>query len=227
MASLGGIHSAAKAETPSPGLFDVFYEELLTQLMESGELQENIPEEFMSLQTDLQRVEYLMQLRPLVRDLKIKTKSNLKSLEKSTKYREEGNKLFQHEQTAQAILCYNKSLSFAPHPTVEEYLHPEPEANERHTQVSCRTFELLVEVLLCSYSRFTLRARASRRTTRGTAGPSPARRRRRVIVNLSSVCSRRLCMTRNTIRRTSLRPCPCVMPTGQQHCEDFVSTKIV
>merc|ERR1711884_87155 len=89
----------------------------------------------MSLQTDLQRVEYLMQLRPLVRDLKIKTKSNLKSLEKSTKYREEGNKLFQHEQTAQAILCYNKSLSYAPHPTVEEYLHPEPEANERHTQV--------------------------------------------------------------------------------------------
>merc|ERR1719225_1914013 len=89
----------------------------------------------MSLQTDLQRVEYLMQLRPLVRDLKIKTKSNLKSLEKSTKYREEGNKLFQHEQTAQAILCYNKSLSYAPHPTVEEYLHPEPEANERHTQL--------------------------------------------------------------------------------------------
>ena len=136
--------SLLKPETPSasasvgsspPGLFDVFYEELLTQLMESGELQEKIPEEFMSLQTDLQRVEYLMQLRPLVRDLKIKSKSNLKSLEKSTKYREEGNKLFQHEQTAQAILCYNKSLSYAPHPTVEEYLHPEPEANERHTQV--------------------------------------------------------------------------------------------
>ena len=146
MASLGGVHSGVKPETPSasasspPGLFDVFYEELLTQLMESGELQEKLPEEFMSLQTDLQRVEYLMQLRPLVRDLKIKTKSNLKSFEKSTKYREEGNKLFQHEQTAQAILCYNKSLSYAPHPTVEEYLHPEPEANERHTQVAHATF---------------------------------------------------------------------------------------
>ena len=79
MASLGGVHSSAslKPETPSGGPnspFDAFYEELLTQLMESGELQEKLPEEFMSLQTDLQRVEYLMQLRPIVRDLKIKTK---------------------------------------------------------------------------------------------------------------------------------------------------------
>merc|ERR1712228_433544 len=73
--------------------------------MDSGELQEKIPAEFMQLQSDLQR--------------------------------EEGNKLFQQEQTAQAILIYNKSLSFAPHPTVEEYLHPEQE-NEKHTLVQMK-----------------------------------------------------------------------------------------
>ena len=32
-------------------LFDIFYEELLTQLMESGELQEKLPVDFMELQT--------------------------------------------------------------------------------------------------------------------------------------------------------------------------------
>merc|ERR1712020_193759 len=63
--------------------------------MDSGELQEKIPAEFMQLQSDLQRVEYLIQLRPLVREFRIKSKQTLKSLEKSTKHREEGNKLFQ------------------------------------------------------------------------------------------------------------------------------------
>lgn len=127
--------SGGTGDSQLGSLFDVFYEELLTQLMESGELQDKIPHEFMQLQSDIQRVEYLLHLRPLVRDFRIKSKQNLKSLEKSTKYREEGNKQFQNDQTAQAILLYNKSLSFAPHPTVEEYLHPEPE-NEKHTQVT-------------------------------------------------------------------------------------------
>lgn len=117
-----------------PSLFDLFYEELLTQLMDSGELQETIPQEFMKLSTDIERVEYLTQLRPLVTNLEIKTKIGLKSMEKSTRYREEGNKLFQNEQTTQAILYYNKSLSYAPHPNVEEYLHPEPD-HEKVTQV--------------------------------------------------------------------------------------------
>ena len=103
--------------------------------MENGDIHEKIPNEFLQLQTDLQRVEYLMQLRPLVRDLRIKNKQNVKSLEKSTQFREQGNKLFQNEQTAQAILLYNKSLSYAPHPTVEEYLNPEPE-NQIVPQVS-------------------------------------------------------------------------------------------
>ena len=89
--------SGVKGEPQTGQLFDVFYEELLTQLMESGELQEKIPTEFMQLQSDLQRVEYLIQLRPIVRDFRIKSKQtkSLKSLEKSTKHREEGNKLFQ------------------------------------------------------------------------------------------------------------------------------------
>ena len=87
--------SGKGVESQPSQLFDVFYEELLTQLMDSGELQEKIPAEFMQLQSDLQRVEYLIQLRPLVREFRIKSKQTLKSLEKSTKHREEGNKLFQ------------------------------------------------------------------------------------------------------------------------------------
>ena len=39
--------SGVKGEPQTGQLFDVFYEELLTQLMESGELQEKIPTEFM------------------------------------------------------------------------------------------------------------------------------------------------------------------------------------
>ena len=68
----------AQREPINNQLFDVFYEELLTQLMESGELQEKIPTEFMQLQSDLQRVEYLIQLRPLVREFRIKSKQTLR-----------------------------------------------------------------------------------------------------------------------------------------------------
>ena len=118
----------------APSLFDVFFSDLLAQLVDSGDMQEKIPAEFMGLHTDIQRVEYLIQHSPVVRELKIKSRMAVKSHEKSTKYREEGNKLFQNEYTAQAILFYNKALSFAPHPTVEEYLNPEPE-NEKITQV--------------------------------------------------------------------------------------------
>ena len=112
--------SGLKGE-PQPGLlFDVFYEELLTQLMESGELQEKIPTEFMQLQSDLQRVEYLIQLRPIVRDFRIKSKQtkSLKSLEKSTKHREEGNKLFQNEKTAQDTKGNIYSLEMALTPSL-------------------------------------------------------------------------------------------------------------
>ncbi len=45
-------------------------------------------------------------------------------MEKSTKFREEGNRLFQADQTPQAILFYNKSLVYAPHPDYEEYTWP-------------------------------------------------------------------------------------------------------
>ena len=70
--------SQSQREPINNQLFDLFYEELLTQLMESGELQEKIPTEFMQLQSDLQRVEYLIQLRPLVREFRIKSKQTLR-----------------------------------------------------------------------------------------------------------------------------------------------------
>ena len=90
MASSGGIKPL---DPPSPSLFDVFYEELLTQMMENGgELNEKIPQEFMELTTDIQRVEFLLQNWSVVRDLRIKNRQNLKSFEKSTKFRE-GNHL--------------------------------------------------------------------------------------------------------------------------------------
>ena len=38
------------------------------------------------------------------------------------KYREEGNKLFQADKATEAVLFYNKSLSYCPHPGLEEYL---------------------------------------------------------------------------------------------------------
>ena len=44
-----------------------------------------------------------------------------KSLEKGVKYREEGNKLFQADKATEAVLFYNKSLSYCPHPGLEEF----------------------------------------------------------------------------------------------------------
>jgi len=62
--------------------------------------------------------------RSIVSEFEVKSKSGLKSMEKSNKYREEGNKLFQADQTPQAILYYNKSLVYAPHPDYDEYTYP-------------------------------------------------------------------------------------------------------
>jgi hypothetical protein len=46
----------------------------------------------------------------------------LKAGTKAVKYREEGNKLFQVDKATEAVLFYNKSLSYCPHPAIEEYL---------------------------------------------------------------------------------------------------------
>ena len=36
-------------------------------------------------------------------------------------FREDGNKLFNSDQAMQSILYYNKALSFAPHPSYDEW----------------------------------------------------------------------------------------------------------
>jgi len=110
----------------SPGIFDLFYEEFLTNVMKDTELSERIPNEFVQLQSDFERVEYLLNLSPSIRNFTVKSKFGTKSLERSNKYREEGNKLFQADQTMQSILFYNKSIAYAPHPTIEVYNNPPP-----------------------------------------------------------------------------------------------------
>lgn len=109
----------------APSLFDLFYEEFLTQLLNNGNMADVVPEEFMKLQTDIDRVEYLINLGTFVQDFEIHAKVGIKSLEKSVKYREEGNKMFQSDQAMQSILFYNKALAYAPHPTYENYQKPE------------------------------------------------------------------------------------------------------
>ena len=57
---------------------------------------------------------------------RFRTKLGTKCLERSARYREEGNKLFQSDQAMQSILFYNKALAYAPHPTFEEF-HSRPD----------------------------------------------------------------------------------------------------
>ena len=102
-----------------PSLFDMFYEEFLTQFMSSGDLSQS-SHHFMKLRTDIERTEFLMRI-PFVRDFEIKNKSGIKSVEKAVRYREEGNKLFQMDKCTEAVLFYNKSLSYCPHPSYEEF----------------------------------------------------------------------------------------------------------
>ena len=110
----------------TPAIFDLFYEEFLTNVMKDKELSERIPKEFVQLESDYERVEYLLLLSPQIRNFEIQSKYGMKSLERSTKYREEGNKLFQADQTMQSILFYNKSIAYAPHPDIQEYTNPAP-----------------------------------------------------------------------------------------------------
>ena len=110
----------------TPALFDLFYEEFLTNVMNDKELSERIPQEFAQLQSDFERVEYILHLSPSIRNFDIQSKFGTKSLERSNKYREEGNKLFQGDQAMQSLLFYNKAIAYAPHPTLEEYAAPPP-----------------------------------------------------------------------------------------------------
>ena len=41
-------------------------------------------------------------------------------MEKALKYREEGNKLFQADKPTQAVLFYNKAISYSPHPSFQQ-----------------------------------------------------------------------------------------------------------
>ena len=106
--------------TVQPSLFDMFYEEFLTQFMSAAADPNEISQDFMKLKTDLERAEFIMRL-PFIRDFEIKNKSGIKCIEKAVKYREEGNKLFQSDQCTQAILFYNKSISYCPHPSYEQF----------------------------------------------------------------------------------------------------------
>ena len=117
-----------------PSLFDLFYEELLNQLMENANLADSVPDDFMKLQTDIDRVEYLIHLRPFVQEFEISTKMGIKSLEKSNRYREEGNKLFQADQCMQSILFYNKAVSYAPHPNFDTYQKHDGHYHEQQQQ---------------------------------------------------------------------------------------------
>ena len=110
----------------TPALFDLFYEEFLTNVMNDKELSERIPKEFAQLQSDFERVEYILHLSPTIRNFEIQSKFGIKSLDRSNKYREEGNKLFQADQAMQSLLFYNKAIAYAPHPTLEEYTAPPP-----------------------------------------------------------------------------------------------------
>ena len=57
----------------SPGIFDLFYEEFLTNVMKDTELSERIPNEFVQLQSDFERVEYLLNLSPSIRNFTVKS----------------------------------------------------------------------------------------------------------------------------------------------------------
>ena len=112
---------------PPPALFDLFYEEFLGYVTNDKKLSEKLLTEFVALKTDTERVEYLIDVSPTIKNFELKTKLGTKSLEQSVKCREEGNKLFQADQTMQSILFYNKSIALAPHPTIEEYFAPPPQ----------------------------------------------------------------------------------------------------
>jgi len=102
-----------------PSLFDMFFEEFLSQFMAASEPTE-VSQEFIQLRTDMERVEFLMKI-PFVSDFEIQTKAGIKCAEKAVRYREEGNKLFQTDKCTQAILFYNKSISYCPHPTLAQF----------------------------------------------------------------------------------------------------------
>jgi tetratricopeptide (TPR) repeat protein len=123
------VAAAEAQQLPPPSLFDLFYEEFLTQLMHNSDLAHRVPEEFIRLQTDIERVEYLLGTGAFIREFEVKSKFGIKSMEKTVQFRENGNQLFNSDQAMQSILYYNKALSFAPHPTYDAWLKKHPDDN--------------------------------------------------------------------------------------------------
>ena len=136
----GNRQKQSQVSSHPPSFFDFFYEEFLTNVMKDKELSEKVPQEFVQLHSDYERVEYLLNLSSSIRDFQIRSKLGVKSLERSTKYREEGNKLFQTDQTVQSILFYNKSIAYAPHPNIDEYSKPPPPP-EKITSVQLKNYQ--------------------------------------------------------------------------------------
>ena len=63
------------------------------------------------------------------------------------KYREEGNKLFQADKATEAVLFYNKSLSYCPHPGLEEFLQGPDQDRVKEVQFAdqaCAAFRIIV-----------------------------------------------------------------------------------
>jgi len=109
-------------------LFDLYYEELFSHLSSTGDSAQ-ISQKFMALQTDIEKTDFLMKI-PFVREFEVTSKAGTKCGEKAVRYREEGNKLFQADKATEAVLFYNKSISYCPHPSHEDYqqgLHQEKE----------------------------------------------------------------------------------------------------
>ena len=58
-----GVGGGPTAEAPAPALFDTFYEDFLCSVMSDKDLSEKVFTEFVALQSDAERVEYLMASR--------------------------------------------------------------------------------------------------------------------------------------------------------------------
>jgi len=102
-----------------PSLFDIYYEEVLTEIVSVG-YPNQLSQKFTELVTDIERTDFIIKL-PFIQNFEIKQKAGTKCLEKAVKYREEGNKLFQADKATQAVLFYNKSISYCPHPLYADY----------------------------------------------------------------------------------------------------------
>ncbi|CAH1790753.1 unnamed protein product [Owenia fusiformis] len=103
----------------SGGFFEALFADVCKTITGKG-LQEQLSCSFASLESDEERAKFILDCDVIIEKLQAKERYSGKDVEKSLKFRSEGNKLYQKQLYGAALEHYNMSVLYAPSPVAAD-----------------------------------------------------------------------------------------------------------